>query len=150
MLTTLHKSRSSSLGLVLVLTLTLSAFQCNNSTRNLAVASRAISHALLNAQAASQQAVIAGVISSEDDSQFEILLSKAAQTGLILDQAIRNGEGASGVSDKVNVFLTAFDELNKAGVAIKNPQLKVTITTILTTAEASVAVIVASVGKGGK
>lgn len=137
------------IGLVLVLTLTLSGFTCYGNTKNLAVASQAISHALLNAQQASQQALQQGIINQADESDFEILLSKAAQTGLILDEAIRSGESSKNVSDKAYVFLEAFEQLNKAGLAgIKNQNLKLTISTILNGAEASIAVIVATVGTG--
>lgn len=146
----LSRNRASATALVLILTLTLSAYTCNSNTKNLATASAAISHALLNAQQASQQALQSGIINQQDESDFEIYLSKAAQTGLILDQSIRAGESASSVSAKVSAFLDAFNQLQKTGVlGIKNKNLQLTLSTILTGAEASVAVIAAFVG-GGK
>lgn len=143
-------SKAQTLILLCVLIILSSGFKCTGTTtKNLAVASQAISHALLDAQTASMQAVTQGVISQADDNQFELLLSKAAQTGLVLDQGIRAGESATSISAKVNVFLDAFNQLNTTGVAgIKNPNLKLTISTILNGAEASVAVIAAVVGTG--
>lgn len=141
------KRSSSAMALILTLALISAGFQCNSQTKNLAVASQAISHALLNAQMAAKQGVQSGAISAQDEQQFEDFLSKAAQAGLTLDQAIRANQSASNVSQQVNAFLEAFNALQRTGVVgIKNPQLQLTISTILTGAEASVAIIAASVG----
>ena len=144
------KTASTQIALALVLVLALSGFTCNSSTKKLAVASDAISHALLNAQQAAKQGVSTGVIAPADEQQFEAQLARVSQAGLILNDAIRKGESAATVSAQVNVFLDAFNALSTSGVAgIKNPQLQLTISTILTGAESSVAIIAASVG-GGK
>lgn len=138
----------SGIGLSLILVLTLSAFTCTGGTKKLATASDAIAHGLADAQQASKQGVTAGVISAADDAQFEDYLSKVSAAGVILDQGIRANESASTLSAKVNSFLDAFNQLNSTGIAgIKNPNLKLTISTALTGAEASVAIIAASVGK---
>lgn len=135
------------LALSLVLALVVGLTACPIGTKKLAVASDAISHALLNAQVAAKQAAQSGVITSADEQEFESYLTRAAQAGLILDQSIRQGESASTVSQKTNTFLDAFNMLNTAGViGIKNPNLRLTISTILTGAETSVAIIAATVG----
>jgi hypothetical protein len=135
------------LGLALILVLTLSAFTCNNKTRNLAIASDAIAHALANAQQAARQGATEGVISVYDENQFEVLLSKTSQAGMVLNQAIRDNESASSVASKVSVFLKSFNELITTGVAgIKNAKLQISLAAILNGAQASIAVIAASVG----
>jgi len=97
---------------------------------------------------AARQAMNSGVISTADEAQFETYLVKAAQAGQILDQGIKANESATTLSAKVNSFLDAFNALNTSGVAgIKDPNLKLTISTIITGAETSVAVIAATVGK---
>lgn len=132
---------------VLVLVVLLSGFSCSTSTRKLATASNAIAHAMANAQTASKQAAAKGIISAADEQQFENVLAQAASAGLILNTAIRNGESAQNVAEKTKVFLDAFNTLNTSGVAgIKNPDLQLTISTILTGAETSIAVIQATVG----
>jgi uncharacterized membrane protein affecting hemolysin expression len=138
------------IGLVLILVLSLSAFTCNNSTKNLATASDAIAHALLNAQTAAQQASKQGIITTAEEQDFESYLNRVAQAGKVLDAGIKANENAATLSQKVNVFLDAFNTLNTTGiVGIKNDNLRLTIATIITGAETSVAIIAASVG-GGK
>lgn len=135
------------LGTVLMAVILLSGFSCNNATKNLAVASDAIAHSLADAQTAARQAAQTGVISQTDEQQFELYLVKVSQAGLILDQGIRANESAATISTKVNSFLDAFNQLNTAGLTgIKNPQLKLSLSTIITGAESSVAIIVAATG----
>ena len=142
---TSHPIRAA--GLVLTLALTLCGFTCSSGSKKLATASDAIAHGLANAQTASKQAVGQGVITQADDDQFEAFLSKVSAAGMILDQGIRNNENATTLSPKVNAFLDAFNQLNTSGVAgIKNPALRLTISTIVTGAETSVAIIAATVG----
>lgn len=133
---------------VLAVSLLLCGFSCSgNTAKRLVVASDAIAHGLAEAQTASRQAVQQGVISQADDTEFESYLVKASQAGSELDQAIRNNESASALSAKVNTFLDAFNQLQQSGLAgIKNPQLKLTISTIITGAETSVGIIAATVG----
>lgn len=120
---------------------------CPANTKNLAVASDAIAHSLANAQTASKQAVTQGVISAADDQEFENYLSKTSSAGLTLDAAIRKGESAQSVSDKTKAFMDAFSQLQGSGVlGIKNPALQLTISTIITGAETSIALIEATVG----
>lgn len=139
------RKRFVSVSSVVVLALILSA--CPHSTKNLAVASDAIAHALLNAQTAAKQAVQSGVITASDEQLFEQYLTRVSQAGLVLNNSIRGGESAQSVSQKVNVFLDAFNQLNTTGIAgIKNPALQLTISTIITGAETSVAIISATVG----
>ena len=133
---------------LLVVATLLMGFSCNaNTTKRLAVASDAVSHALLDAQQAVNQGVNQGTITNGDANQFNTFLVQAAKTGLDLDKSIRAGETAGNVSAKVSVFLDAFNKLQVDGLAgIKNPQLKLSISTIITGAESAVAVIAASVG----
>lgn len=141
--------RNQYLALVIMTALTLSAFTCTTQTKRLAVASDAIAHALLNAQTAAKQGVAEGVISTADEAQFETFLVKASTAGMTLNQAIRANQNASTVAVQVNAFLDAFNQLNTSGVAgIKNPKLQLAISTILTGAQTSVAIIAASVGGG--
>lgn len=116
-------------------------------TKHLAIASDAIAHGLANADAAANQAAASGVITAADRDDFHALLVKAAQAGVVLDQGIRDNESATTLQGKVNSFLDAFNALNTSGVAgIKNPATQLAISTILTGAETSLAVIAASVG----
>jgi hypothetical protein len=134
---------------VIILALLLSGFSCNQttSTKRLAVASDAISHALLDAQQAIQQGTASGVISAQEAATFQAYLVTVSKAGIELDQSIRAGETATNVSQKVNVFLDAFNKLQTDGlVGIKNPQLKVAVSTAITGAESAVAIIVATVG----
>lgn len=143
------KRKATSIAAILVLVLLLAGFSCNQTTtvKRLAVASDAISHALLDAQQAVQQGTASGVISSQEAANFQTYLVSASKAGLDLDQAIRAGETAQNVSQKVNAFLDAFNKLQTDGLAgIKNPQLKLSISTAITGAESAVAVIAASVG----
>lgn len=133
--------------LALVLVASLANFTCNNNTKNLAIASDAIAHALLNAQQAARQGATDGVISVYDENQFEALLSKTSQAGMELNQAIRAGQSPASVATKVSAFLQAFNTLNTSGLAgIKDPKLQIAISAILNGAQASIAVIAASVG----
>jgi hypothetical protein len=136
------------LALPLIAVLMIVSAACPSSTaKKLAVASQAISHSLLNAQLAARQGVQTGVIAAVDEQQFESFLVRAAQAGLVLDQSIRANQSASDVSGQVNSFLDAFNQLNTQGIAgIKDKNLQLTISTILTGAETSVAIIVATVG----
>jgi len=143
-------NRSRSTGAVLVAALLLCGFTCNKSqtTQNLATASDAISHALADAQTAVQQGVQAGTITASEASTFNSYISKVAQAGLIIDQGIRANEKASDLSSQVNSFLDAFNALQSQGLAgISNSTLKLTLSTIITGAESSVAIIAATVGK---
>ena len=143
----MNKRTVTCIGTILVAVVLLSGFSCSTGTKNLATASDAIAHSLANAQTAARQAVTQGVISQADDDQFETYLVKVSQAGLILDQGIRANESATTLSGKVNSFLAAFNALNTSGVAgIKNPNLKLTLSTIITGAETSVAIIAATVG----
>jgi hypothetical protein len=133
---------------VIVIALSLCGFGCPHGTQNLATASDAIAHSLVNAQAAARQAEMQGVISKEDEQQFEMFVVKVAQAGLALDKGIRANESATTLSTKVNSFLDAFNQLNTTGLLfVKDPNLRVTISTIITGAETSVAIIAATVGK---
>lgn len=142
------KRRLFAVPAVFVLLVLLCGFACNtNTTKRLAVASDAVSHALLDAQQAINQGVNQGTITNGDANQFNTFLVQAAKTGLDLDKSIRAGETAGDVSAKVSLFLDAFNKLQVDGLAgIKNPQLKLSISTIITGAESAVAVIAASVG----
>lgn len=142
------KRRILAVPAVFILLVLLCGFACNtNTTKRLAIASDAVSHALLDTQTAINQGVQQGVISQADATAFNGLLANVAKAGLQLDQSIRAGETAGNVSQKVNLFLDAFNQLQSQGlVGIKNPQLKLTISTIITGAESAVAVIAASVG----
>lgn len=135
-------------GIIAITALLLCGFACPKGTQSLATASDAIAHSLANAQTAARQGVASGVISQADETAFEGFLTKASQAGLVLDQGIRANESATTLSAKVNTFLDAFNALNTQGVAgIKNPGLQLTISTIITGAESSVAIISATVGK---
>lgn len=144
------KQRKSSLylGTILITAILMCGFACPHGTKNLAVASDTIASALGNAQTAARQAVTNGVISQADETQFETYLSKVSQAGLVLDKGIRANESATTLSLKVNSFLDAFNALDNQGlIGIKDTNLKIALTTIVTGAEASVAVISAQVGK---
>jgi len=131
-----------------VVSVLLCGFSCSKGTQRLATASDAIAHSLANAQAASKQALAQGVISQADEDAFESYLVKVSQAGMVLNQGIRANESASSLSPKLNSFLDAFNTLNNSGVAgIKNRNLQLTISTIVTGAETSVAIIAATVGK---
>lgn len=141
------RTRKQYAGIAIISLLLLMGAGCPKGTKNLATASDAISHALANAQMASQQAVTQGIITAADDATFEQYLSKVAQAGQILDSGIKANESATTISSKVNVFLDAFNQLQNSGLAgIKNPALRLTIGTAINGAEASVAIIAASVG----
>lgn len=139
-------ARGTTIAGVIALAIILSA--CPKGTKSLATASDAISHSLLNAQVAAKQAVQSGVITAQDDLDFEGYVAAVAQAGMILDQGIRANESAKDIQSKVDSFLNAFNQLQNAGLLkIKNPQTKLMISTIINGAEASVAVIAAAVGK---
>lgn len=138
------------LATLVILATMLMTTACPHGVQGLATASDATAHALANAQSAARQAEATGVISHDDERAFEAYLVRASETGLELDNAIRAGANAQTVSEKTNVFLDAFNALNTSGLAgIKNPALQLSISTILTGAETSIAIIAASVG-GGK
>src|ERR1700739_2165136 len=133
---------------VIAMAVLLGGWACSTATKNLATASDAIAHSLQNAQTAPRQGVTDGVIASADEAQFEVFLTRVSQAGIVLDQGIRANESATTLSAKVNSFLDAFNQLNTSGVAgIKDPKLKLAISTIITGAESSVAIIAATVGK---
>lgn len=147
----LHMTRNAPrmAGMVIVTALLLSGFGCPHGTKNLAVASSAIATALTNAQVAARQGVISGVISQADETQFEGYLANVARAGLTLDQGIRANESATDLSGQVNSFLDAFSALNNQGLTgIKDPNLRIALTTIITGAESSIAIIAAETGKG--
>ena len=120
----------------------------SSSTQKLATASDAIAHGLVNADAAANQAAVSGVITPADWENFHGLLVKVSQAGMVLDQGIRANEAAATLSLKVNSFIDAFNALNTQGLdGIKDQNTKLAISTILTGAETSVAIIAAAVGK---
>lgn len=126
-------------------------FTCTNGTKKLATASDAVAHALANAQTASKQAVSAGVATPAEDAAFETVLSNVSTAGVALDSAIRNNQSATTVSAALNNFLSAFNTMNQAGViGFKDKNTQLAISTAITTAQASIAIIAASVGTGGK
>ena len=133
---------------VFILLVLLCGFACNtNTTKRLAVASDAIAHALLDAQNAIHQGVQQGAISPQEEETFNKFLTQTAQAGQLLDASIKSGQSAQNVSDKLNLFLTAFNNLQSQGLAgIKNENLKLTISTIINGAEAAVSVIASAVG----
>jgi hypothetical protein len=119
-----------------------------NSTQKLATASDAIAHGLVNADAAVNQAAVSGVVTPADRESFHGLLVKVSQAGQVLDQGIRANAAATPLSPKVHSFLDAFNALNTQGLdGIKDPNVKLAVSTILTGAETSVAIIAAAVGK---
>ena len=121
---------------------------CPKGSKSLATASDAISHGLADAQQAEEQGVTAGVVSPEADSTFKSDLAKVANAGLVLDNAIRANEAATTLSPKVNSFLDAFNTLDNQGLfGIKDPAVRLAISTALNGAEASIAIIAATVGK---
>lgn len=134
---------------LLIIPLLIATLACPpSSTQRLATASDAVSHGLRNADQAASQALASGVITADEQAQFHGLLVKVAQAGLVLDQGIRANESATTLSLKVNSFLDAFNTLNTSGVAgIKNPNTQLALSTILTGAETSIAIIAAAVGK---
>jgi hypothetical protein len=133
---------------VITIALLLCGFGCPKGTQNLATASDAIAHSLANAQDAARQAAVQGIITKDDETTFELFVVRASRAGMVLDQGIRANESATTLSTKVNAFLDAFNQLNTSGLLnIKDPNLRVTISTIITGAETSVAVIAATVGK---
>jgi len=135
------------LATLMIAALTLVVAACPNGTQKLATASDAVSHALLNAQTAAQQAVQAGVMSQGDFDTFNRYLAAVATSGQQLDAAIRANESATSVSQKVTNFMDAFNALQKTGlVGIKDPKTQLAISTIITSAESSIAIIAATVG----
>lgn len=143
--------RKRMIAIVPVVALLLMGFTCSHATKNLATASDAIAHALANAQTAAKQAAAQGVISQADEANFETYLVKVSEAGLVLNQGIRANESASTLSAKVNSFLDAFNQLQMQGLAgIKDDKTKLALSTIITGAESSVAIIAATVGTGGK
>jgi hypothetical protein len=130
-------------GIIFILAGLLMGFSCSqSSTQKLATASDAIAHGLNDAQQAAIQATQAGVMSAAEFQTLNGYLQNAAKAGLQLDTAIRNGESAQNVAQQVNVFLGFFNALETNGLAgIKNPQLKLEISTIITGVETSVAII---------
>lgn len=144
----MRKTQTTYAGLIVVTALLLCGFGCPSGTKKLATASDAIAHALANADAAANQAVTSGVISAADRDLFHSQLVRVSQAGLVLNSGIRANESATTLSTKVNAFLDAFNMLNSSGLAgIKDPNTKISISTILTGAEASVAIIAAAVGR---
>jgi len=137
---------------VFLSTILMCGFTCSSSsTQKLATASDAVAHALADAQTASKQAVIAGVATPAEDAAFEAQLSRVSTAGVALDSAIRNNQSAASVSTQLNNFLTAFNSLNQSGtIGFKDKNTQLAISTAITTAEASIAVIAAAVGTGGK
>ena len=118
---------------------------CPKGTQGLATASDTIAHALDNAQQAVQLGLSSGVVTPAEDAAFEAALVKAATAGKVLDDSIRGQENASSVSAKATAFIAAFDALNKSGLAIKNPNVQLGVSTALNGAEAALAIIEAEV-----
>lgn len=145
----MKQRKAALLGLVLLVSLLLMGASCpSSSTKNLATASDAVSKGLVNADTAANQAMTSGLITEAEYQNFHGLLVKTAQAGLDLDAGIRANESAATLSTKVNSFLDTFKALSQDGVAgIKNPQTQLAVSTILTGAETSVAIIAAAVGK---
>ncbi len=136
-------------GAILMVALITSGFSCaGSSTQKLATASDAIAHALAEAQTAAQQATTQGVMSQADFATFQSYLVTVSTAGEQLDAAIRANESATTVQQKVDNFMNAFNTLQQTGlVGIKDPNTKLVISTIITAAETSLAVIEATVGK---
>ncbi len=144
----MRQRKAVPLGLIVLTALLVMGASCSSSTRQLATASDAVAHGLQNADNAASQALASGIISQAERDNFHVMLVKTAEAGLELDKGIRANESASTLSAKVNSFLDAFHALNTSGVAgIKNPNTQLAISTILTGAETSVAIIAAAVGK---
>jgi len=142
------RKRNFQAGVVLLCVLLMAGISCPSGTKNLATASDAVSKGLVNADTAANQAMTSGLITEAEYTQFHALLVKTAQAGLALDAGIRANESAATLSTKVNSFLDTFKALSQDGVAgIKNPQTQLAVSTILTGAETSVAIIAAAVGK---
>lgn len=132
---------------VLITALLLSGFTCTKGTQRLAIASDAVSHALVNADAAANQAVASGVITAADRDNFHAYLVTVSKAGLVLDQGIRANESATTLSLKVNSFLDAFNALSNQGlIGIKDNNTKIALSTILNGAESAVAIIAATTG----
>jgi len=134
---------------IVVLSLPLCNFACSSkTTKNLAVASDAIAHALADGQAALKQGCTQGVVDSATCTTVEGYFAQAASTGITLDSSIRGGETAQSVSDKANLFLNAFNTLQTQGlVGIKDANTKLAVATAINGAETALAVISAYVGK---
>lgn len=134
---------------VVTLSLPLCNFACNaKTTKNLAIASDAIAHALADGQGALKQGCAQNIVDNQTCSQVKEYFSQAATAGLALDQSIRAGETATNVSQKANLFFDAFNNLQNQGlVGIKDPATKLAISTAINGAEASLAVISAYTGK---
>lgn len=118
-----------------------------NQTQKLATASDAVAHGLSDAQKAVKLAVADGVTSQAEDNLIEPYFAQTATTGLALDTAIRANASATTVATYLDNFLAAFNSLVGQGVGnIKDAKTKLAISTALTGAESSIAIIAASVG----
>lgn len=129
----------------LVLVLLLSG--CPKGAQGLATASDTIAHALGDAQQAILLACQANQIDAPTCTTLENDLVKVATAGKTLDAEIRANQSTAGLAPTVNAFLDAFNQLNNQDLlAIKNPNTKVAISTILVGAEAALSVVAAAAG----
>lgn len=125
----------------------LCGFSCNS--QKVATASDSVAHALIQADSAAKQAVTAGVMTQADEEFFHGFLVDIAKAGQDMDNAIAAGADAATLTQKVNVFLDAFDALEQGGlIGIKDPNTKLAISTLVTGAETSVSII--GLAYGGK
>lgn len=134
-----------------VLFMVLAQAGCSeNTARRMAVASSTFASGLDNAQQALMLAVTAGQISSEEMAAINPQISRVAEAGLVLNNAIRNNQSNPNVSMQVNNVITALNELVSSGVAgIKNENVKLSVSLALTGARSAIAIIASVVGDGG-
>ena len=137
------KSRTTLL--VLAVALTFGATGCPKATyHNLAVASDTIAHALNNVEDAETIAVSSGVMSQKERADFDVYVIKAATAGQALDAGLRNAtQPGATTTQQINAFLDAFQKLNTATMGIKDDKTRLAISTALTGAEGSIAIIAA-------
>lgn len=120
------------------------------AAKKFAVASSTFASGLENAQQALEIAVVAGQIGQEELDRINPQLSRVAEAGLVLNNAIRNNQSNPNVSVQVNNVITALNELVSSGVAgIKNENVKLSVSLALTGARSAIAIIASVVGDGG-
>lgn len=134
--------------IVPLMALVMSMSGCPKGAQGLAAASDTIAHALADTQQAVAIACTANQIDAPTCMRIEADLAKTAQAGKTLDAAIRANQSVTGLAPTVNAFLDAFNQLqNQDVLAIKNPNTKIAISTLLTGAESAFSVIAATAGK---
>lgn len=134
-----------------VLFIVLAHAGCGAETaKKFAVASSTFASGLENAQKALELAVGAGQISPEEIAVINPQISRVAEAGLVLNNAIRNNQSNPDVSVQVGHVITALNELVSSGVAgIKNENVKLSVSLALTGARSAIAIIASVVGDGG-